>query len=172
MVSSAVFWPALCVILGLVLLIGEVFIPTGGFIGLLAVGLILVGIGVAFGSSTSLGLTVLASLGVLLPVTLALAVNLWPRTPMAKWIFLKPPEPIDVESEDQGPKLSHLIGQFGRALTPLRPSGLVDFDGRKLDGLSEGAMIPTGALVRAVQVRGGQIIVREADEQTLDDLLN
>lgn len=171
MVSSSVFWPALCVIFGLILLIGKVFIPSGGFIGLLAIGLIIVGVGLAFSSSTSLGLIVLAALVVLLPATLMLAIHLWPRTPMAKWIFLKPPESIDVESEDQGPRLSHLIGQFGRALTPLRPSGVVDFDGRRLDGLAEGGMIPTGALVRAVQIRGGQIVVREADEPALDALM-
>lgn len=172
MVSSSVFWPALCVLIGLSLLIGEVFLPTGGFIGLLAVGLIVVGVGLAFGTSTSLGMTVLAVVGVLLPITLALALNLWPKTPMARWIILKPPEPIDDEIPDDRPALNHLVGQFGRAVTPLRPSGVVDFDGRKLDGLSEGAMIAAGALVRAVRVRGGQIIVREADEQTLDSFLS
>jgi membrane-bound ClpP family serine protease len=65
-----------------------------------------------------------------------------------------------------------LIGQFGRALTPLRPSGLVDFDGRRLDGLSEEGLIPSGALVRAVQVRGGRIVVRKASDRALDEILS
>jgi membrane-bound serine protease (ClpP class) len=64
-----------------------------------------------------------------------------------------------------------LIGQFGRAVTPLRPSGLVDFDGRRLDGLSEEGLIPAGTLVRAVRVRGGELVVRTATDPSLDDFL-
>ena len=51
------------------------------------------------------------------------------------------------------------MGQLGRALTPLRPSGMVDFDGRRLDGLSEEGLIPSGALIRAVRVRSGQLVI-------------
>ena len=65
---------------------------------------------------------------------------------------------MDVSHSDQ--RLDHLIGQYGRAFTPLRPSGMVDFDGRRLDGLAEEGLIPSGALVRAVRIRGGQLIVR------------
>ena len=74
-----------------------------------------------------------------------------------------------IRSSRSGPRLEHLIGQFGRALTPLRPSGLVDFDGRRLDGLAEEGLIPRGALVRAVQIRGGQLVVRPASEAVLED---
>jgi membrane-bound ClpP family serine protease len=163
-------WPSLCMAVGLILLIAEVFIPSGGLIGLLAAGLLVVSLWMAFASSTALGLKFVFALGGLLPLTLALAVYLWPRTPMAKWIFLSPPEPEDVEAEPRAHPLEHLVGQFGRALTPLRPSGLVDFDGRRIDGLSEEGLIPAGALVRAVQVRAGQLVVREAKDQTLDEL--
>lgn len=166
-------WPTICLAVGLVLLIAEVFIPSGGLIGLLALGFLGVSLWQAFAASTSLGLKFLVAEGLLLPLTLMLAVYLWPRTPMAKWIFLKPPDPEDVEPEElrQHP-LEHLVGQFGRALTPLRPSGLVDFDGRKFDGMSEEGLIPTGALVRAVQIRGGRLIVRRASERTLDELFD
>jgi hypothetical protein len=48
---------------------------------------------------------------------------------------------------------------------------MVDFDGRRLDGLSEEGLIPSGALVRAVRVRGGQLIVRMAPDPTLEEIL-
>ena len=102
---------------------------------------------------------------------LALAVHVWPKTPMAKWIFLKPPDPEDLDPGDHGPRLEHLLGQYGRAMTPLRPSGVVDFDGRRIDGLSEEGMIPSGALVRAVQVRAGQLVVRKAPDRALDEIM-
>jgi membrane-bound ClpP family serine protease len=65
-----------------------------------------------------------------------------------------------------------LVGQLGRTLTPLRPSGLVDFEGRRLDALSEEGLIPAGALIRALRVRSGQLIVRPAPDPPLEQLVS
>ena len=162
-------WPIACMAVGLILLIVEVFVPSGGLIGFLAIGLLGISLWQAFAISASAGGVFLLALVGLLPATLALAVHLWPRTPMGKWIFLKPPEPEDVAPEPTGPRLEHLIGQFGRTLTPLRPSGLVDFEGRRHDSLSEEGLIPADTLVRAVKVRSGQLVVRIVPSQTLDE---
>lgn len=166
---TELFWPIGCLAVGLILLIVEVFVPSGGLIGLLAIGLLLISLWQAFTISSTVGAIFLMALIGLLPATLALAFHLWPRTPMGKWIFLRPPEPDDVAPEPTGPRLEHLIGQFGRALTPLRPSGMVDFEGRRLDSMSEEGLIPAGTLVRAVEIRSGQMIVRMVPNQTLED---
>ena len=161
--SSDLVWPLICLIVGLSLLIAEIFVPSGGLIGLLAAGLLIVSLGLAFANSMARGLTFLGALLLLLPATLALAIYLWPRTPMARHVFLKPPDAEEFAPDPTGPRLDHLIGQFGRALTPLRPSGRVDFEGRKLDALAEGgAMIAANTLVKAVGFRGIQIVVRQA----------
>jgi membrane-bound ClpP family serine protease len=130
-----------------------------------------IGVWKAFQVSFVTGLKFLLALLVLLPVTFSVAVYLWPRTPLGKWAFLKPPTPEEIEPERTA-RLDLLVGQFGRAITPLRPSGLVDFDGRRLDGLSEEGLIPAGSLVRAVRVRGGEVIVRMATDPSLDDLVD
>jgi membrane-bound ClpP family serine protease len=166
-----VMWPGLCLGVGLILLIAEVFVPSGGLIGLLALGFLVVSLYLAFTHSLALGLKFLFALGVLLPVTMVIAVNLWPRTPLAKWIFLKPPSPDEVAPALEHSPLVHLIGQFGRSLTPLRPSGVVDFEGRRHEGLSEEGLIPAGALVRAVALRGNQIVVRVAANHVFDEPL-
>src|SRR5581483_7425091 len=101
-----------------------------------------VGLWQAFTVSPATGLMFLAALVVLVPSTAALALHLFPKTPMGRWLLLKPPSPEEVAPEPSSGRLEHLIGQFGRAITPLRPSGLVDFDGRRLDGLSEEGLIP------------------------------
>ena len=169
--SPQILWPLICLGIGLTLLLAEVFVPSGGLIGLLALGFLSVAIYLGF-TTTTHGLKFLVALAILMPLTLTAAVQLWPRSPMAKYIFLKPPTAEESAPEVRGHALEHLIGQFGRALTPLRPSGLVDFEGRRLDGMSEEGLIPAGALVRAIQVRSGQIIVRAASDQTLDELLS
>ncbi len=159
---STLAWPLLLLAFGLILLIAEVFIPSGGLIGFLALCCFGVSLWQAFRQATALGLMFLAADFVLLPVFLSLAVYLWPKTPLAKRVFLSPPDPDEIEVAHSSQRLDHLVGQFGRALTPLRPSGLVDFDGRRLDGLAEDGLIPPGALIQAVRVRGGQLVVRPA----------
>ncbi len=172
--SGELVWPVVCLIIGLVLLMAEVFVPSGGLIGLLAVGFLLVSLWLTFSISTTLGLKFMLVLGLLMPLALVLAVQIWPRTPMGRWIILKPPEPEELEpapGPSHGGRLEHLIGQYGRSLSPLRPSGVVDFDGRRVDGMSEGGMIPSGVLVKAVQVRSGQLVVRMASDSSLKELL-
>jgi membrane-bound ClpP family serine protease len=168
---NALIWPIVFLAAGLLLLVVEVFIPSGGLIGLLALSCLVLSIWKAFAHSTTMGVQFLVALLILLPIALMAAAHLWPRTPLAKRIFLRPPEPEDIVPSHQNERLDHLIGQFGRALTPLRPSGRVDFDGRPLDGLSEEGLIPAGALVRAVQVRGGQLVVRMAPDRSLNEIL-
>jgi membrane-bound ClpP family serine protease len=165
---STLVWPLLLLAFALALLVAEVFVPSGGLIGLLGLSCLVVSLWQAFRHSSGLGLALLAADFVLLPIALSLALYLWPKTPLAKRVFLKPPGPEEIEASDPSQRLDHLIGQFGRALTPLRPSGVVDFEGRRLDGLSEAGLIPAGALVKAVRVRSGQVIVRDAPEIDLD----
>jgi membrane-bound ClpP family serine protease len=166
---STTAWPLLILALGLILLIAEVFVPSGGLIGLLAVCCVCVSLWQAFHQSYDLGIKFLLADLLLAPLALTVAVYIWPKTPLARRVFLKPPEPEEIEVSHSGHRLDHLVGQFGRALTPLRPSGMVDFDGRRLDGLSEEGLIPSGALVQAVRIKSGQIIVRAAPDPIPDE---
>src|SRR5581483_10413782 len=122
--------------------------------------------------SFDLGVKFLLADCFLLPMAIAMAVHFWPRMPLAKRVFLPRPTPEEFEVSHSGQRLDHLVGQHGRALTPLRPSGLVDFDGRRLDGLSEEGLIAAGALIQAVRVRSGQLVVRVAAEEPLEQLLS
>jgi membrane-bound ClpP family serine protease len=169
---STLAWPLLLLAFGLLLLIAELFIPSGGLIGFLALCCLALSLGRAFQESVDLGLKFLLADCLLLPVAMAVAVHLWPRTPLAKRVFLPRPAPEEIELSHSSQRLEHLVGQLGRALTPLRPSGMVDFDGRRLDGLSEEGLIPAGALIRAVRVRSGQLIVRPAPDPPLEELLS
>ena len=56
--------------------------------------------------------------------------------------------------------MQKLVGREGVSLTPLRPSGNGDFDGEKLDVVSDGAFIPQGARIRIVRVEGLRILVK------------
>ena len=61
---------------------------------------------------------------------------------------------------NQGQVRDHL-GRSGLALTPLRPSGMIDVDGRRVEAMAESGLIGVGAVVTVVAVRSGRVVVRE-----------
>jgi membrane-bound serine protease (ClpP class) len=69
-------------------------------------------------------------------------------------------------------ELEQLRGRFGRALSDLRPSGVVDFEGRRVDSITEGMMVNTGQWVRCIDVKAGKVMVRPVDKPNLTDLEN
>lgn len=48
----------------------------------------------------------------------------------------------------------------GVVLTPLKPVGVVDFDGRRVEAISEGPFVMGGARVRVIRVEGNKVFVR------------
>ena len=52
------------------------------------------------------------------------------------------------------------LGKVGRTLTTLRPTGSADFDGVKLDVVSDGEYIEPGCPVEITKVEGRRILVR------------
>lgn len=52
------------------------------------------------------------------------------------------------------------LGHLGRATTPLRPAGIAEFDGERVDVVSDGEMIEAGARIVVWRVDGNRIVVR------------
>ena len=67
-------------------------------------------------------------------------------------------------------ELEQLKGRIGRTLSALRPAGVVDFDGRRIDTITEGMMVDPGQWVRCIDVRAGKVIVRPVEKPDLGDL--
>lgn len=160
----------LLIVLGLALLVAEVFIPTGGALFIASSLCILGGVVLTFVyGDTATGMVTLLSVFVVVPAVASLMLYIWPRTPMGRRLILRDRD----EATAQMPvmlELEALRGRYGRALSDLRPAGAVEFDGRRVDAMSEGMMVPVGAWVRCVDVRFGTVVVRQVDAPDLDDL--
>jgi membrane-bound serine protease (ClpP class) len=63
---------------------------------------------------------------------------------------------------DVGAEQPELLNQTGTALTTLRPSGMALIAGRRVDVVSEGALIEKGAAVKVVAIEGMRTVVRAA----------
>lgn len=154
------FWPAVFLAMGLLLLSLELFVPSGGFIGLSAVICLGLGLWNAFQSSTSLGMTFLLIDVIAVPITAIVAFRLWVRSPMGRRLALEPPARDEIEVSHSARRIDELVGLDGLALTPLHPCGHVEIRGRRRDGMAESGLIAQGSRVRVVRVRSGQVVVR------------
>jgi membrane-bound serine protease (ClpP class) len=56
------------------------------------------------------------------------------------------------------------LGKSGTAISPLRPSGIVDVGGERVDVVSDGEFIESGARVVVTRVDGNRIVVRRHRE--------
>ena len=154
---------------GILLLIAEVIFPSGV---LLAISLAAMAIGIAltFSQDTTTGVITLV---VLLAVGVVGAALLpyWWQTPFGRRMMLTgPDEDTTLASTPINQELGQLVGRVGRALSDLRPSGVTDFDGRRVDTITEGMMVDAGQWVRCIGVRAGKVIVRPVEKPDLSTL--
>ena len=61
--------------------------------------------------------------------------------------------------------LNYFIGRTGTAHTALRPAGIGEFDGVKLNVVSDGEFISAGKGIRVESVSGNRIVVRETEAE-------
>ncbi len=166
---TPLIWATLVLCIGLLLLAAELFIPSGGVLGILT-GLALIGsIALAFQHSALAGMIFLMVELVALPAMLGIGLHLWPRTPIGRRMLLARPSPEDIDpTSDVDRHLHSLVGKVGRTLTQLRPAGMTEFDGRRVDTVAEGMIIEQGELVRVLDVQGRRVVVRKIEADGLD----
>ena len=92
-------WLILLILLGVLFIVMELFIPSGGVLSFMAavctVGAIFAGF---YYFGPAVGTAVLAIEAVLVPVTIVVAVRVWPYTPVGRRVLNRPPG----ESDDSG----------------------------------------------------------------------
>ncbi|HIQ22111.1 MAG TPA: hypothetical protein EYH34_12885 [Planctomycetes bacterium] len=160
-------WAVLLIFVGVGLAGLEVFIPSGGALGFLAICAVVAAVIVGFLQGPGVGMAVLLVAVIGIPVVVVLALKFWPRTPIGRRVLLGPQRQVDVLPDDpRRESLKQLEGRIARAKTKMLPSGLVVVDGRKVDAVSEGMPIEPGQKVRIVRVRGNSVIVRPVPEDT------
>lgn len=158
---------------GILLVVAELFLPTGFILVAVGVCAALVGVGLLFAhGSVETALMTLLSLCVGGPILGGLLFYLWPYSPMGRRLIRAAEEDVTIAAMAGNAALEGLRGKVGRAVSPLRPSGVAVFDGRRIDVLTEGLMVEPGQWVKCVEVRANKVIVRPADPPTVDDFEN
>lgn len=153
----------LCALAGMALIVLEVFLPGFGLPGISGIALSFVAIGITlanYGAVAALGMTIL------IIAILAIVVSVALRSAAKGSLSRSPLVLNDTESSEEGydsvTDMQVFLGRKGEARTVLRPVGIAEFDGVRLNVVTEGDYIDKDEPVVIVQVEGSRIIVRKA----------
>ena len=145
-------------VIGLLLLIAEMFIP-GGIVGAIGGILLVIAVGTAFSNNP----TEAAILAVILTVGIFVGFSIWlkifPKLPWVKKLTLD--ENLSEDWHGCDPEQETLMGEEGVALTDLVPSGFANLQNKRIDVTTTGDFINKGDKVRVVEVEGNRIAVEK-----------
>jgi membrane-bound serine protease (ClpP class) len=160
-------WAGLLLLLGLALVMTEVFIPSGGILGVVSLGAIVAAIVLAFvnrGAFAGFMFVLVALLAA--PTILVFAFRWLPDTPVGRRLLVAIPTSDEVLPDDEERRaLRELVGKVGRAKSRMLPSGAVQIEGRTIDAMSDGLPIEPGQPVRVIEVHGTRVTVRLVTEE-------
>lgn len=152
--------PALVMlIVGYVLLVVEMYVPGFGLPGVS--GIILMTIGVIAMQPTPLQALILVLVCVLLlGVAFSVAMHSISRGRLSRSRLVLN-EALGEKKENPEEEMRYFIGKTGTTHTALRPAGIAEFDGVKLNVVSDGDFVGAQRAIRVERVEGNRIVVRE-----------
>jgi len=157
----------LLVSIGVLLLALEVFVLPGTTLaGIAGVVALVAGLGMTLvGAGATLSVIISALGRVAISLLLAMAgalalLRLLPRLPFGRSLVLATDMQADLGYVSTPDSDRRSLGRTGTALSPLRPAGIAEIDGARVDVVSEGGFIDAGAPIEVTRVDGNRIVVR------------
>ena len=150
----------LCLLVGLALVVVEMFLPGFGFVGFSGIVLL---IGAIIFTWVNYGAMVgsLMMIAVLILVVVCLIISLRSASKgklSRSKVFMKEGE---TAGESVGAEAPIAVGDTGVVETMLRPAGMVLFGDKRVSVVSEGQFIEKGKNVRVSHIEGTRIVVEE-----------
>jgi len=152
------FWALILIAIAIVVMTFELFIPSAGLLGVLAAGLILASILMAYRASWMTGSIFLMVVLICIPGLIYGLLKAWPHTPIGKRILLDEPAAEQVLPPSTFSR--EWIGQIGIAKTKMLPSGTIIVNGEKMDAVSDGFPIEANQPIKITAIRGNRIYVQ------------
>jgi membrane-bound ClpP family serine protease len=154
---------AALLVLGLLFLLAEVFIPDFGIMGVL--GIILFVVGIILTAETFVDVLVLLLILILFAaLVVLLVIRSASKGRLSRTLVLK-----DSLSKEKGfsgvEDMKVFLGKEGTALTMLRPAGIGVFEDVRLDVVTKGAYIEKGTRIKITEVVGRRIVVDKIEKE-------
>lgn len=158
------WWAVMLFLIGIILLLVEaILLPGFGFAGAGGIAAVLASIVLA---SSSMEQALYSLVAALLASTVLLVLSfrflktrrLWQR------LILGDRQDNSQGYVAQAGNLDRFLERTGTAISSLRPAGVAEIDGERVDVVTEGDFILAGSPVRVVQVEGVRVVVKQADK--------
>lgn len=162
---NGIVWAVVLLVIGLAVMMLEVFLPSGGVLGFVSVVAIVSAIVTAFVQQGVLaGFVMLGMSIVLVPTVLVVAFRWFPATPLGRRVLPPPPEPSDVLPQQAARDAAKAaVGLVGTVVDELVPWGRVLVADRLHEAMSEGGVVAAGTPIEVIGTQGTSLVVRRRE---------
>lgn len=158
--NNAFHVPVFLQLIGILVIIAEIILPSGGILSILATGLFGYSLYLVFTQlSVSAGMAFIIADLILIPVLVYLGIKFMAKSPVTLRKKLSKEDGVTAQSPDQ----NDYLGSVGLAISDLRPSGVATIADERLDVVTQGEYIEKQTEIIVIEVRGNQIIVKQRD---------
>lgn len=154
----------ICFVIAAVLAVVDLLVPSGGVLAVASLIAGLFSVYFGFQSGYTTGVVTLTLMLVAIPLFIAVALRLWPHTPIGKRVILKAPLQPDEPKDTEQAQLNELIGQVGITTNALMPYGFVRLLGRNYNAVCDSGVIEAGQNVVVTAVQQRNLIVAATNQ--------
>jgi membrane-bound ClpP family serine protease len=158
--NNAIHVPVFLQLVGILVIIAEIILPSGGILSILATGLFGYSLYLVFTNiSGSAGMAFIIADLIIVPILLYFGIKFLAKSPVTLRTKLSREDGVTAQSSDQ----NDYLGSVGLAITDLRPSGVATIDDQRLDVVTRGEYLEKQTAIIVIAVRGNQIVVKQKD---------
>jgi len=147
-------------LVGVLVIIAEIIIPSGGLLAILATGLFGYSLYIVFSQvSASAGMVFVMADIIVIPILIYFGIKILAKSPVTLRARLSKKDGVTSQDMEQ----NRYLGMQGRAATDLRPSGVAIINQNRIDVVTRGEYIGKQTEIVVTAVRGNQIIVKQKE---------
>ncbi len=155
--NSLYILPVSLQFIGVIVIIAEVILPSGGILSILAALVFGFSLFRAFSISNNIGMLFASIDIVMVPLLVLLGLKLLAKSPATLRTTLSRKEGVI----SQNRSMDSFLSMSGVAVTDLRPAGSIKINDQKLDAVTKGEYIDKGSQIHVIEITGNQVIVKE-----------
>jgi len=153
--------PIILQLLGILVIIAEIILPSGGLLSVIAVGVFGYSLYLVFETlPTAVAITFLVADLIIIPVLIVFGLKILAKSPLTLRTQLGKNEGVSSQSSH----LLEYLNKTGTALSHLRPAGTARIENKRVDVVSRGEFIDKNTPIMVIEVIGNQIIVAKNED--------
>ena len=155
-------FPIILQILGFLVIMAEIFIPSLGLLTLIALGIFAYSLYLVYsGISTTAGLVLTSIDVILIPVMIIVGIKILARSPLALKQELSKKHGV----VSQKLELMRYLNMEGLSVTDLRPAGTAMIDQQRLDVVTDGEYVEKNRPIVVTGISGNRIVVEQINKE-------